>query len=187
MNALDFLIILPVAYFAYKGFTAGLIQEVLGIVGIILAIFITFAYMKPVSDIIAPLFDGGDTPTIIAGLILFIGTIAVVQGIGYAVRRFLEIIHLNFINRLAGLLFGALKSAIVISGFLWLFAGFNMPADETRNESLTYPVVISLAPAAYNMIAAVIPGIENFIETLEESIQEDNPIRNNPFFQQLNL
>lgn len=187
MNVLDFLIILPVAYFAYKGFTAGFIQEVLGIAGIILAVFVTFAYMKPVSAIIAPLFDGGDTPTIIAGLILFIGTIAIVQAIGYAAKRFLEMIRLNFINRLAGLLFGALKSAIVISAFLWLFAGFNMPAEETRNESLTYPVVISLAPAAYNMIAAVVPGIENFIDTLESAIQEDNPIRNNPFFEQLDL
>ncbi len=187
MNALDFLIILPIGYFAYKGFTAGLIQEVLGIVGIIIAIFVTFAYMKPVSGVLQPFFEGSDTPTIVAGLILFIGTIAIVQFIGLAVRRFLELIKLNFINRIAGLIFGALKSAIVISGFLWLFAGFNIPADETRDESITYPVILSLAPATYNAVAVLIPGIENFIETLEEAIQEDNPIRNNQFFERLNI
>jgi membrane protein required for colicin V production len=187
MNALDLLIILPVGYFAYKGFTAGLIQEVLGILGIIIAVFVSFAYMKPVSVWLEPFFAGTDTPIIVAGLILFIGTIIIVQLIGHAIRTFLEIIKLNFINRIAGLFFGALKSAIVISAFLWLFAGFNIPEEETRNESLLYPAVLSIAPAVFNMVASIYPGIENFIETLEDAIQEDNPIRNNQFFDRNHL
>jgi len=187
MNALDLLIILPIGFFAYKGYTAGFIQEVLGILGVILAIFVTFAYMKPFSVWLDPFFSGSDTPTIVAGLILFVGTIIIVQLIGHAIRRFLEIIKLNIINRIAGLFFGAVKSAIVISGFLWLFAGFNIPEVETRNESLLYPAVISIAPAVFNMVATIYPGIENFIDTLEDAIQEDNPIRNNQLFDRNHL
>lgn len=187
MNALDLLIIVPIGFFAYKGFTAGLIQEVLGLVGIVLAIFVTFAYMKPASTLLEPFFSGSDTQIIVAGLILFVGTIALVQLIGHSIRRFLELIKLNLINRIAGLFFGAVKSAIVLSGFLWLFAGFNIPEEDTRNESLLYPVVLSIAPTVFNMVASVYPGIENFIETLEDAIQEDNPIRNNSLFDRLNL
>jgi len=183
MNGLDFLIILPIGYFAYKGYTAGFIQEVFGIIGIILAILVTFAYMKPLSDLFQPLFESSDTQTIAAGLILFIGTIAIVQLIAHAIKKFLELIKLNVINRLAGLMFGAVKSAIVISGFLWLFAGLNLPTEETRNESAVYPLVFSLAPATYDIVASAIPGMENFIENLEDSIREDNPIRNNKFFE----
>lgn len=183
MNVLDLIILLPIGYFAYKGFLAGFIQEVLSIAGIILGVFITFAYMKPASAMLEPFISNPDTATIVAGLVLFIGTIAIVQTIGFILRRFLELIKLNIINRIAGLCFGAVKSAIVVSSFLWLFAGLNMPADETRNESLTYPYVISLAPITYDLISTVVPNIEGFIETLEEAIQEDNPIRNNPFFQ----
>lgn len=180
---LDFLILLPIGYFAYKGFLAGFIQEVLSIVGIILGIFITFAYMKPVSAVFESFFTNPDTATIVAGLTLFIGTIAIVQTIGHLIRKLLEAIKLNFINRLAGFCFGAIKSAIVVSGFLWLFAGFNLPADETRNESLSYPYIIILAPATFNMVSTVVPNIEGFIETIEQTIREDNPIRNNPFFE----
>jgi len=183
MNVLDLIILLPIGYFSYKGFLAGFIQEVLSIAGIILGVFITFAYMKPASALLIPYISNSDTATIVAGLILFIGTIAIVQTIGHSIRRFLELIKLNIINQLAGLCFGAVKSAIVVSSFLWLFAGLNMPADETRNESLTYPYVISLAPITYDQIAAVVPNIEGFIETLEEAIKEDNPIRNHPYFQ----
>ncbi|HKL14953.1 MAG TPA: CvpA family protein [Balneolaceae bacterium] len=183
MNILDALILLPIGYFAYKGFMAGLIQEVLSIAGIILGVFVTFAYMKPFSEIIEPYFNSPDTAAIVAGLILFIGTIAIVQTVGYLIRKFLEAIKLNFINRIAGLCFGALKSAIVVSGFLWLFAGLNLPSDETRDGSISYPYVIQLAPITFNMVSTVVPNIDGFIETIKETIEEDNPIRNNPFFE----
>lgn len=187
MNGLDFMIILPIGYFAYKGFTAGLIQEVLGIVGMILAVFITFAYMKPVAALFEPMFEGSDAPVIVAGLTLFIGTVGIVQGIGHLAKKFLQLIKLNIINRIAGLCFGAIKSAIVISGFLWLFAGVDLPAEETRNQSVTYPVLIGVAPVMYDGVASVVPGIENFIDTLEKTIREDNPIRNNKIFDQLTI
>jgi membrane protein required for colicin V production len=161
----------------------GFIQEVLSIAGIILGIFITFAYMDPLSAFFDSFFSSPDTADIVAGLTLFIGTIAIVQTVGYLIRTLLEAIKLNFINRLAGLCFGALKSAIVVSGFLWLFAGLNLPSEETRNGSLSYPYIIPLAPATFNMVSTVVPNIEGFIETLEQTIQEDNPIRNNPFFE----
>lgn len=183
MNVLDLFILLPIAYFAYKGFTAGFIQEVLSIVGIILAVFLTFAYMKPVSAFLEAFISNPDTATVVAGLILFIGTIAIVQAIGVVVRKFLELIHLNIINRLAGLCFGALKSAIVVSGFLWLFAGLNLPAEQTRNESLTYSYVIPLAPATFDLVATAFPHIEGFIETIEQAIQDENALRNLPFFE----
>ena len=183
MNGLDFLILLPIGYFAYKGFMAGFIQEVLSITGIILGVFVTFAYMNPISAMFESFFSSPDTAAIVAGLTLFIGTIVIIQTIGHLIRKLLEAIKLNFINRLAGLCFGAIKSAIVVSSFLWLFAGLNMPADETRNESLSYPYVILLAPVTFNMVSTVVPNIEGFIETIETTIQEDNPIRNNPFFE----
>lgn len=183
MNTLDFLILLPVAYFAYRGFMSGFIQEVLSIVGIILGVFVTFAYMHPVSELYQSYFSNPDTAAITAGLTLFIGTIAIIQIIAFMLRRFLEVIKLNFINSIAGFCFGVLKSAIIVSGFLWLFAGLNLPSEESRNGSITYSYVIPLAPAAFNMVSTVVPNIDGFIETIEKSIKEDNPIRNNPFFE----
>lgn len=183
MNTLDFLILLPIAYFAYRGFMSGFIQEVLSIVGIILGVFVTFAYMKPMSELYQSYFSSPDTAAITAGLTLFIGTIAIIQIIAFVIRRFLEVIKLNFINSIAGLCFGALKSAIIVSGFLWLFAGLNLPSDESRNGSITYSYIIPLAPAAFNMVSTVVPNIDGFIETIEKTIKEDNPIRNNPFFE----
>lgn len=182
MNLIDLFILGPIAYFAYKGFVSGFIKEVLGIIGIILAIYITFEYMKPVSAIFAPLFENPDYATIAAGILLFISTVAVVQFIAFSTKKFLELLKINFINRLAGLCFGVLKSGIVVSAILLLLAGFNLPGEEARENSLSYPFVIFVAPAAFDVIATIIPEAENFIVTIEQAIEENNPIRTLPIF-----
>jgi membrane protein required for colicin V production len=187
MNLLDFFIVIPIGFFAYRGFMSGVIHEVMNIVGIVLAVFITFEYMHATSVLFNPLFDNPDHSVVAAGIVLFIATVAAVQLIAYAIQKLLKVIKINFINRLAGLAFGALKSGIVVSAFLLLLAGFNLPGEESRNESISYPYVIYLAPAAFNVVATVYPGAENFIDTIEQSIEENNPIKSLPIFEGLSL
>ena len=184
MNILDFLILLPIAFFAYRGFKNGLIHEVLGIVGIILAVFLTFQYMDAAASYIRPFFEeGASYIPFVAALLIFIGTLVIVNIIAFASKKFLETIRLNFINRIAGLGFGALKCGIIISALLLVIAGFNMPSEKVRNESAAYPYVIYLAPWAYDTVATIYPGAEDFAQTIEKTIDEHNPIENFPFLE----
>ncbi|HKK44788.1 MAG TPA: CvpA family protein [Balneolaceae bacterium] len=182
MNLLDILILLPIAYFCYRGFTNGLIKEVLSIVGIILAVFLTFQFMDPVSAAIRPLFaEKASFIPFISGIIIFVGTLAIVNLIAYLSKKILQTIKLNFINRLAGLGFGFLKSGIIVSAILLILAGFNIPSKQARNESVTYSYVIYLAPWAYDSVAAVYPGAEDFSTTIRKTLKQYNPIQNFPF------
>lgn len=183
MNLLDFFILLPIGFFAYRGFMNGLIKEVLSIAGIILGVIITFKYMHPASSVISSLFTNLDHAVLIAGIFLFIATVAGVQFIAYISQKFLEFIKINFINRLAGLFFGTIKSGIVVSTILLLMAGFNLPGETSRTESISYPYMIYLAPAIFDYTGAIYPGAENFIETIDRTIQENNPIKNLPIFE----
>lgn len=184
MNLLDFLILLPIAYFCYRGFVNGLIKEVLSIIGIVLAVFLTFQYMEPVGQIISPMFE--DKTAIIpfaSGLIIFITTLAAVHLVAFLSRKFLETIKLNFINRLSGAAFGFLKSGIVLSAILLILAGFNLPSQQSRQDSLTYSYVVYLAPWAYDTVASVYPGAENFKATVEKTLEQYNPIENFPILE----
>lgn len=181
MNLLDFLILLPIAYFCYRGFTNGLIKEVLSIIGIILAVFLTFQYMEPVGRVIAPLFeDKASFVPFVSGLVIFISTLAIVHAVAFLSKKFLETIKLNFINRIAGSAFGFLKSGIVISAILLILAGFSVPSEQSRQQSATYPYIIYLAPLAYDAVAAVYPGAEDFAATIEKTLKQYNPIENFP-------
>ncbi len=187
MNLLDAIILLPIAYFAYRGFRSGLVHEFFGIFGIILAVFFTFEYMGAVAGIFAPLTDDRDSLTIITGFVMFIITVALVQYCAYGLTRFLNLIRLGILNRIAGSIFGGLKSAILISAALLLFTGIDIPDEETRNESASYHTVVQVAPITYDIVGAAFPGVKDFVGTIERALEENNPIRTLPNFEKLDL
>jgi membrane protein required for colicin V production len=176
MNLLDFLIFIPVLYFCYRGMRNGLIGEVLGIAGIILAVFLTFHYMNEVAEAISPLFEGDPNYLpFVAGAVIFFGTLVIIQVIALLIGRFLKTVKLNIINRILGFLFGLLKGGIIVSAILLLLAGFNQPSQESRKESISYSYVIYLAPWAYNTVAT-----ENFSRTIQNTLNKYTPIENFP-------
>lgn len=186
MLILDLIIATPLLYFAYKGAVNGLVKEVLNIVGIILAIFLTFNYLDAFTGLIAPMFEeGASYVPFVSGVILFIGTLGVVAIVAYATKELLKAVKLSIVNRILGAAFGALKSGLVVSAVLLLLAGFNVPSDEAREQSYLYPAVIYLAPLTYNAVALVYPGAENYSQTLKENIGEYNPLENIPFLNEL--
>ena len=181
MNLLDLLIVIPLFYFSYRGFINGIIKEVLSIIGIILAVFLTFEYMDEFGAIVRPFFEeNASFIPFVSGALLFIGTMAAVQGIAFLSKKFLEVINLNFLNRLSGMAFGFLKSGILVSSILLILAGFNLPSEKTRDDSITYSTVIYLAPLAYDAVATIYPGAENFSETIRGTLDQYNPIENFP-------
>lgn len=182
MNLIDFLILIPIAYFCYRGFVNGIIKEVLSIVGIILGVFLTFQYMDPVGTVISPLFENRSSfIPFVSAIIIFVGTLAIVNLIAYLSKKFLETIKLNFVNRIAGSVFGFLKSGIVVSAILLILAGFSIPSQESRQDSITYSYIIYLAPWAYDSVAVIYPGAEDFTSTVQKTLKQYNPVKNFPF------
>ncbi len=181
MYTLDIIIALPILYFGYKGAVNGLVKEVLNIVGITLAIFLTFNYMDAFGGVIAPMFEENQQYIPFAsGAILFLGTLIIIAVIAALTKKFLEAVKLGAVNRVFGAFFGALKAGMIVSAALLLLSGFNFPAEETRNDSIFYDTVIKIGPLAYETIAFIYPGAEGFTETIQENINKYNPADNLP-------
>lgn len=181
MYTIDIIIAIPILYFGYKGAVNGLIKEVLNIVGITLAVFLTFNYMDTFGKIIRPFLK--ESPQYIpyaSGLVLFLGTLIIVAIIGYLTKKFLEAVKLGTVNRIFGAVFGALKASMIVSAVLLLLSGFNYPEEATRENSLLYEHVIKVGPATYETIAFIYPGAEGFTETIQQNISKYNPAANLP-------
>jgi len=183
MEILDLIIAVPLLYFAYKGAVNGLIKEVLNIVGITLAIFLTFKYMDALSVLIEPFFEDEAAAYIpfLSAALLFIGTLCVVGLIAYLTKELLKAVKLSAVNRTLGALFGILKSGMIVSTILLLLAGFNIPKEEVRDNSILYPYIIYLGPWTYEAVAFIYPGAEGYTETIQENLSKYNPVNNLPF------
>jgi membrane protein required for colicin V production len=179
MNVLDLCILIPILYFCYRGVRNGLIGEVLGIIGIILAVFLTFRFMNPLADFIASfIHKNPDYLPFVAGAIIFICTLIVLQIVALLLKSILKFVRLNAINSILGFFFGLFKGGIIISVLLILLAGFHQPPKQMRENSVSYSYIIYLAPWAYNTISGT-----TFSRTIEHAFKKYTPIKNFPIKQ----
>lgn len=178
MSLLDLFILIPILFFSIKGIKNGLVGEVLGIVGLVAAVYFTFEYMDEVADVLRSFSGGsGSYYVFLAAALIFILTLIAAQLLDYLASNFFKIIRFQTVNRIFGFFFGLLKGAIIVSAILIILAGFQYPSQQTRQQSLTYSYVVYIAPWAYNTVAD-----QNFADTIEDAIEdtiEDFPILNN--------
>ena len=113
----DIFIGLPLLYLAYKGAVNGIVKEILNIVGLVLAVYITFNYMDTAATYVAALFEDGAQSFIpfLAGALLFIIVLSLVSLIAYWTREWLDAVKLGTVNRFLGSLFGILKGSVFFS------------------------------------------------------------------------
>ncbi len=136
MNLLDGLILVPILYFAFKGFRNGIIKEVFSLVGIVLAIFICLHYTDDLNNILLPYFYKSKSYLpYISAIILFIATLIFIEIIIYSLNKIVIAVDLGIFNRLLGLFFGVFKTSLFISIILVLLAGFDLPNPNSRAES----------------------------------------------------
>lgn len=183
MNLLDLIIVVPIGYYAYKGFMRGFVQEFFSVAGLVIAIYITFSYMGPISGFLRPFVKDFDKAALFTGIVIFFITLVAIKVTAMWLERTFTYARLGIVNAAFGALFGGLKSALLISAFMILLAGFDVPDDDARENSASYPIIITIAPAAFNLIATVYPQALNFVDTIEKTIKENNTLRTLPIFE----
>lgn len=168
MNFLDALIIILLALFAWKGFRNGLVKEVFRIVGLVMAVFVSFQYADFAGTIIGRFFQLNENYLPYIGFaLLLIATQIAVHFTVLILDRLIQLLLLSIPNRLLGSVFGVLKSSLVVSILLIFLAGFHLPGSEVRQESLLYKPILMVAPASYDIVAKVLPGVEPYRESVE--------------------
>lgn len=173
MNILDGIILVPLIFFAFQGFRNGLLREVMGLGGVLLALFLGFRHMDDVGNLINRMFEINEVwVSVLSFVLIFAGVIIAIQLIIYSLEAVLKLALLSVPNRVLGLVFGVLKSSLFVSVFFILLLGLGQPKEETRNDSLLYPYIMMVAPAAYNAIGNIYPGSESFTDTVRRALED---------------
>jgi len=176
VNLLDLIIIFPLAAMAMKGLKNGLIHEVFTLMGTLAAIFVAFTYMNAVGVVIIQ-YTGATSAWVplSAFVLIYFIAILLVKVIIKALNAFLSLANLSTINLIAGALFSMFKGVIVFSVLLMFMYSFNIPDEDTRTGSLLYPYILPTAPATYNVVAKIYPGVTSFADQAGIFIDSHNP------------
>jgi membrane protein required for colicin V production len=164
---LDIIIVILLAFGAFRGFRKGLLMELITIVAFVIGIILGVKLMDLSGSFLHLLHDNfGRIAPFVLFLVIFVLTIVVVNQIGRAVKKALNFTPLGSLDNFAGAFIGALKWAFAISLVFWVTSliGLDMPVH-VLNQSQLHPYVISIAPLVFDYAATLIPFTRDFFDS----------------------
>jgi len=115
MNALDIAIIIFILIFVIRGLTKGFVKEVASLGGFVLAILVGLRFYTPAASLLQEAFGPSRFMSAIGFGILFFATLFIISWIGSLLSKAVSSSgSLSGINRLLGLLFGAVKGGLLV-------------------------------------------------------------------------
>lgn len=172
MEAVDIVLLILLGLGAFEGYRKGLLMSIMGLVGFVLAIILGVYFMEPVSKYLAGhLEELTFAFPIIAFLIVFGLTMAIVGIAGWMMKKMAKMVLLGGLDAIGGAILGIVKTAFFISLFIWLANKFDleMPKKWSANsEYLGY--VEPMAPAVIWVLEPLVPKIGELQKTIEEIV-----------------
>jgi membrane protein required for colicin V production len=157
MNWIDLVIVVILILSMVMGFINGLVKEVASLAALILGIWGAIKFSGFTAGKLNDYFDmTGQYVGIIAFLITF-GIIAVlIHFIGILADKLISTVSLGFVNRLLGIIFGLLKSVLIMSVFFVILNAIDarrpfLPKEKIE-ESIFFSPISDIAPAIFPII-----------------------------------
>lgn len=157
MNYLDILLLLPLLYGAYKGFSRGFVIEVATLLGLILGVYVAIKFSDYTENILRDFLDiSSKYLSYIALSVTFLLVVVAIYLLGKMLTKLVDIVSLGLVNKLLGTVLGIAKS-FVIQCIILLIADalddkFQFMNKEVKENSLFYNPFLNFAQQMYNMI-----------------------------------
>lgn len=184
MNTLDFILLIPLAYFAYKGFTKGFIITLAMLVGILAGLYAAIHFSEYA---IGFLTDRLNTSTgnirMISYLVTFVIALVLVFLLGQFLTGVVKTTGLGFLNRTGGVILGVAKGLLIISAILVLFNTIDPKSSligkETKEQSVLYKPLAAIAPKVYPVLKQYTGKAFDFIKGGDKKNgSQDEPLNN---------
>ena len=171
MNYFDYVLLMPVLYGMYRGFSKGLILELASLLALVAGIYgamhfssFTFEYLRNYVEIEAAYLQ------LASYGLTFLIIVLVITLTGKILTLLVKMVALGFINRMVGSVFGGMKALLILSVLLLFFnrlnKQFGIVKDEVLNSSVLYNPILIQSQEFY-------PNVLEEFEKQKERI-EDN-------------
>lgn len=148
MHYLDLIILIPLLWAGYRGFTKGVIIEVVGILAFVLGIWGAIHFSDYIGEYVQENINSKYEP-VISFSVIFVGIVVLVFVIGKLLEKLINLAQLKLANKVAGAVFGAGKIILILSFLVIIInqydAKFGFIPNEVKDESLLYDPLIDLS------------------------------------------
>lgn len=126
MTIFDLVILLIIGFFGFKGFKNGLVKELGSLIALIAGIFLAIR----LSDLLGLLIQDNkqievEYIPIISFAIIFIIVVVLVLAFAKILNQFVKLIKMQWLNKIAGVIFSIIKLTLILGGVFYLIVQFN--------------------------------------------------------------
>lgn len=175
MNYFDYILLLPVLYGLYRGFSKGFVLELASLLALVMGIYgamhfssFTFTYLSEFVELEARYLQ------LASYGITFLAIVIAITLSAKILTLLIKMVALGFINRLMGAIFGALKALLILSVLLLFFDAINhqfrLVKKTVLDDSLLYHPIRKNAEAIYPDILEEYEKQKEDIKVLDEAI-----------------
>ena len=152
VNYIDVIILLPLVYGAYKGFSLGLIVEMSTLFALVLGVFISLRYAVNVEGFLKDFVALPESYAYyIAFAVTFLLVIIVMHLLGKLLTKLIDMVSLGLFNKLF-----VLKATIVVCVVLFIVNALDVRYDfisaKTKGDSLLYKPFVNFANGVYESV-----------------------------------
>ena len=157
MNWIDAAIVVILILSMVMGFINGFVKEVASLAALILGIWGAIKFSSFTAAKLYDYFDlTGKYVGIVAFIITFILIVIIIHFIGIVADKIVNAVSLGFINRLLGIVFGLLKSVLIMSVFIAVLKAVDshrsfLPKQKIE-ESMFFNPISDIAPMIFPII-----------------------------------
>ncbi len=157
MNYVDIILLLPLLYGAYKGFSKGLIIEIATLLGLVLGVFIAIKYSGYTEEFLRDFLNiSSKYLSYIALGITFLVVVILIYLLGKMLTKLVDMVSLGLVNKLLGTVLGAAKYFVILCVILLIADAlddkFHFMNEEVKKNSLLYNPFLTFAQQMYNRI-----------------------------------
>lgn len=169
MSTIDIILAVFLLYFAYKGYTNGLIISITTLIGLILGLYAASHFSEFTANWLQKDMglESGNIK-LIAYLVTFVIVVVLIFLLGKFMTGVVKTVGLGIVNRIAGALFGICKGLLIASFLFLLFSRIDpmekLLSTSTKKDSFLYYPVSAIAPA-------VIPILQKYTVKVQELLK----------------
>ena len=130
MTIFDWVLVAVFVVGALLGLKWGLVQAALNFIAVYVAMLIGAQFADGLVERITDDIENESITTAIGYVIIFLAVCIIARSVGKAVRTMLKIVFLGWVDRLGGVVVGALLGAILVTGVVTAMARLAYPQDE---------------------------------------------------------
>lgn len=161
MNFIDVMILIVIGAFLVKGLLRGLMKELCSLVGLAVGSLLAFRFHAPFAEAMVSAFNlPASVCVVLAFLAIFLVTLLVFGLIGMLLSKYVKLLYVGGLNRVAGGIFGIVQGVLLLSVVMFGLSVSPLPdwGQMAMSDSQLTPPFVELGEKVFAGSARLFPG-----------------------------